>query len=64
MMYQNEESFRPDSSIPAVCRDCFTEKEVVEYARPEISKAMDGCTVNEKKWVIRALIRDYKKRRG
>lgn len=60
-LLKEHNSFREDSSLVDVCMPCFNNHELNDYVRSDISKAMDGLTVREKKMIIQQLIDEFKK---
>lgn len=55
--------FIKDSEMPDVCRECFTDEELNNYTRSDLSKALLDLRVKQKQKVIRNLIHEFKKNR-
>lgn len=54
---KNEEKFFVDSEYPNQCIDCFNKKQLNEYLQPPLTKAMKGLTAQNKKMLIKEMIK-------
>ena len=56
---QREQMFEP--LYENVCRTCLTDKEMIEYVQPWLTKLMADCDVHEKRKLIKTLMREHQK---